>query len=320
MRKLFEKPLFHYTFVLTVVSICCGLVIGGVNAITAPIIESNIEKAENRAYQAVLPEGVTFDKQDLTGNPSSISSIVIGKDASEEIVGYIYVAYATNKFGYMRIVLGVDASGEIIGADFIELNQTYGLEGTRTNLSLYIGTQLSALTPEGDIVTGATGSLDTVNALLADMAVAHANTAQEPMDPYDVWYGAGHLIQDDIDFTPSANILNREIVTLEDSEIGYIYTLTASGVYYEDSEASITIYMAFNSNDEVVGVLVPSEEYLHTKGIRYDKIVNYLNSFVGLTVAEFATSLTDDGDLTSGVTNSKVVVDIMLNALIDEVN
>lgn len=320
MKKLFEKPLFYYTFVLTVVSICCGLVIGGVNAVTAPIIASNIEKAENRAYQAVLPDGVSFDQQDLDGNPSSITSIVIGKAANDDIVGYIYVAYGTNKFGYMRIVIGVDTSGKILGADFIEINQTYNVEGTRNNLSAYVGTQLSALTPEGDLVSGVTGSLNTVKALLADMAVAHANTALEPMDPYDVWYGAGHSIQDDNDFTASANILNRQIVALDDQEVGYIYTLTASGIYYEDSAAAITIYMAFNSNDEVVGILVPSDEYLHTKGIRYDKIVNYINSFVGLTVSQFAAAFSDDGDLASGVTNSKIVVDIMLNALIEEVN
>ena len=176
MRKLLEKPLFHYTLVLAMVSLVCGFAIGGVNAITQPIIEDNIIRATNEAYMSVLPGYASSNELSIIGDPDSIQGKLEGKNASGETIGYIYKAYGTNRFGSMLIVVGIDQSGIITGAQFITINQTYQVNGTRENLSLYIGSSITDLVPDGDIITGATFSLVLVQILLEDIATAYENT------------------------------------------------------------------------------------------------------------------------------------------------
>ncbi|MBU1092908.1 MAG: hypothetical protein KKH01_00450 [Firmicutes bacterium] len=176
MRKLLEKPLFHYTLVLAMVSLVCGFAIGGVNAITQPIIENNVIEATNAAYISVLPGYASSNELSIIGDPASIQNKLEGKDASGQTIGYIYKAYGTNRFGSMLIVVGIDNSGIITGAEFITINQTYQVNGTRTNLSLYIGSSITDLIPNGDIITGATFSLVLAQSLLADIATAYGNT------------------------------------------------------------------------------------------------------------------------------------------------
>lgn len=176
MKKLLEKPLFHYTLVLAIVSLVCGLAIGGINAVTAPVIEQNEIDATNAAYQTVLPGYASSTEVTNQGNPQSIESIVEAKDNSGQTIGYIYIAYGANKFGSIKIVVGIDNSGQITGADFISLKQTYKLNETRTNLSYYVGSSITDLIPSGDIISGATYSLVLVQSLLEDVATAYQNT------------------------------------------------------------------------------------------------------------------------------------------------
>jgi hypothetical protein len=184
MKKLFaEKPLLHYTFVLAMVAFVCGLVIGGVNRITEPIITNNIYQAKLKAYKAVVSDLVSFDELQLNNDPASIQSKVAVYDVpKEEItedtvpIAYIYESFQSNKFGQMRIVVSVDANGIILGAVFIEIVQTYKVEATKSNLEAYIGSSIAPLTPVGDIQAGATGSLTTLRAMLADIATAHTQT------------------------------------------------------------------------------------------------------------------------------------------------
>ncbi len=176
MRKLLEKPIFHYSLVLAMVSLVCGLAIGGVNAITAPVIEQNIIDATNAAYQEVMPGIVDAVEITNSGNPTSIDSIIDAQDASGQTLGYIYVASGTNKFGSIQMIVGIDNNGMITGAGFITLKQTYKLTETRTNLSYYVGSSITNLMPSGDLISGATYSLTLVQSLLADIATTYQNT------------------------------------------------------------------------------------------------------------------------------------------------
>jgi hypothetical protein len=182
MKKLFaEKPLLHYTFVLAMVAFVCGLVIGGVNAITEPIISNNIYEAKLKAYKAVVSELVSFEEIALDNDPASIQSKVAVYDVETPTedtipIAYIYESFKTNKFGQMRVVLSVDADGVILGAVFIEIVQTYKVEATKSNLEAYIGSNISLLNPVGDIEAGATGSLNTLKEMLTDIALTHTQT------------------------------------------------------------------------------------------------------------------------------------------------
>ena len=215
MKKLFEKnPLFHYTFVLAIISIACGVVIGGVNAITAPIIADNLLRAKVEAYQEVLPSIDTFDEVEVTDDyPTSVQSIAKGLSSGNETLGYIYEVYGTNSYGKMTIVMSVGLDGKIIGAQFLTIEQTLNVPGTRTNLSLYVGSNISDLTPSGDLISGATGSLSTMQGLLADVATAHALTGGEVIvDPLDEAYGEGYTLNPDDSFTATTHVTSKSDV------------------------------------------------------------------------------------------------------------
>ena len=89
----------------------------------------------------------------------------------------------------MTIVVAIDTQGIIVGAKFLSLNQTLNLDTTRHNLSLYVGTDISDLTPNGDIVSGATYSKNTMVSILSDIASSYA-TINVSIDPFTTSKGA----------------------------------------------------------------------------------------------------------------------------------
>ncbi len=315
MKKLFEKPLFHYTFVLAMVSIVCGFAIGGVNAITEPIIENNILVAKVEAFNRVLPGLDVFEEVSVDGDPETIVSKVIGKNESGQIIGYIYEAYATNKFGYMRIVMSISASGTILGADFIEINQSLNVEGTKTNLALYVGTSIAGLEPSGDLVTGATYSLTTVQNMLADIAVAHEHTVIAPEQPYELWFGLSYSMEIDLTFVPTDKVLSKYIVkNSSDQVVGSFYHLTGSGVYNgpEGSIGIIHVYVGLDTSGTILGIDIPKEEFGHNTTSQFlGKNVTYVNSMVGNHILTYG----GDQDLAAGASNSRTLIDSLLDAL-----
>lgn len=325
MKKLFEKPMFHYTFVLTVVAIVCGLMIGGMNAITAPIIQRNLDNAEREAYQQVLPEGQTFEELELVeGVPASVAGAVMGTDASNNVVGYIYTASGTNQHGSISIVVSVDASGEVLGTSILSINQTKGIEDTRSNLQSFVGTQIGSTNPIGDIVTGVTNSLNTVKALLVDISVAHNLLADVPANPYVESFGEGHTLVDDTAFVATENITGKKIAKdSSETVVGYVYYLTGIGDYegYEGtvSGKGIGIEVLFDENYVVLDVFVPEDQYKHTLGYR-NQIIAYAESFIGKSPADFASAMLNPDNLATGVTYTRNLVNVLLNALLDEVN
>ncbi len=311
---MMKKPIVHYTFVLAVVAIVCGIMISAVNALTAPIIENNILKAQAAAYQLVLPSGETFTEITNEEFPITVLTVVEAK-AGTNVVGYIYTAYTTNKFGYMRLVVAVGPTGTILGADFIDINQTYQVDGTRTNLSLYVGSSITSIAPSGDIVTGATGSLNSLTALLGDVATAHALVVVAPADPYEAWFGAGYSMEVDASFTATSQILEKSIVKNASEEvIGAYYHLRGSAEYNSEqgSAGTINMYVGLSATGEILGIDLPKEEYGHTtSNAFYPKVIAYANSIVGTNIDSFS----GQGDLATGSTNSKNLVDTLLTAL-----
>ena len=325
MKKLLEKDMFRYTLVLTIVAIVCGLMIGGMNALTAPIIKRNLEEAERKAFQEVLPIGETFDKLELVeGVPSSVQSAVVGLDSTDKIVGYIYTASGTNQHGSISIVISVDANGQILGASILSINQTKGISDTASNLQTFVGTQIGTNTPQGDIVSGVTNSLVTVKALLTDISVAHGLLATSS-DPYVQAFGEGYTVSQDATFVANAYVKQKdEVKNTANAVVGYIYTLSAPGDYNNGQEDvsgySITIKVVLDLNHKVVTVELPQDLYGHSGGSRYTKIQNYVNTLIGKNIDQLESTLNNSGDLVSGVTGTRNLVDILIDALVEEVN
>ncbi len=315
MKKLFESPLFHYTFVLAMVSIVCGLAIGGVNAATAQRIQDNIDNAKIEAYNIVLPELDDFDEVSVEGDPATIISKVIGKNEDGQTIGYIYEAYSSNKFGYMRIVVSVDSSGTILGAYFIEINQSLNVSGTKDNLALYVGASIDELEPSGDLSSGATYSLDTVQAMLADIAVAHANTVVAPELPYDAWFGMHYTMEVDNTFVPTNLVLSKHIVKDASNQVvGYFFHMSGEGVYdgFEGHIGTIHVYTGLSTDGTILGIDLPKEEFGHTTTSQFlGKNVTYVHSIVGSNIQSFS----GDEDLAAGASNSRTLIDSLLTAL-----
>jgi hypothetical protein len=229
MKKLFEKDIVRFTFVLTVVSLACGLLIGGVNAITAPIIEQNQLDAKLEAYESVLPGIESFTELETSGDPDTIQDKIEGKDALDAVMGYIFVASANNKYGSMTMVVSVDATGLILGATFSSIEQTYLVDTTRDNLALFIGTSIMDLSPMGDIATGATGSFHTLEDLLADIKASFETLdIPEPVlseDPYAVMFDESlgfAYSEEDTTFTPSSDLIIGDLIGALDGDTDVI--------------------------------------------------------------------------------------------------
>lgn len=315
MKEFFKKPLVHYTTVLTIVAIICGLLIGGVNAITAPVIKQNEIDAQNKSYQEVLPAGETFEVINLTDAPATVTTAVKGLNASNQVVGYIYIATGTNKHGSMTIAISIDANGKVLGAQFVSIQQTLNVEGTRNNLALFVGTQISALTPDGDLVSGVTNSFNTVKALLTDVATVHAEVAEVPLDPYTVMFGEGFTKEVDSSFVATEYVKSKELVKDSNgTDIAHLYKLNGFGIYNSESteEKDITLYVGVDNDGKILGIVVPADEYHHTGGGLYTNTITFLEVYTNTMLSDVETT---GADLTSGATNSKNLANQLLAAL-----
>lgn len=309
MKKLFaEKPLVHYTVVLTIVAIVCGLVIGGVNAITAPIIEQNIIEQREAAYREVFPDAVGFNELEiLPEDPDAIINKVEALDADNQVIGYIYEAEGSNKYGTMRIVAAINFGGTVEKAKFTIVEQTYKPR-TEAVLQEYVGKQIDADFRSGATIVFTTA---TIQEIMNNIAIAHANTAEAPAftDPYDIMFNSDINRTLDNTFTATETVLSKEVVTdNQQNELGFIYKLSATAQYNDEEveSGSIAVYVGVDQNGEILGVYLPTDEYHHSSSsFYYDGVVNYANTFVGLNLLDsnFATP-----DLTAGPSNSKHLV------------
>jgi hypothetical protein len=320
MKKLFENDIFHYTFVLTVVALACGLVIGGVHAITNPIIQENAMREQIEAYQAVLPELDEYEELDTADDPSTITDKVLGKDSSGNTVGYIFVAEGRNSYGSMRMVVSIDGSGEIVGAQFTAIEQSLNMEGTRNNLQSFVGSSIFSLEPTGDIVSGVTGSYNTLLSLLEDIATSYTDLGIEPPDEefdlYETFFGdAFGRSETDEDFEPTEYVKSKETVyDTEDAVIGDLYELEGVGEYegYDGmTEGSMTIYVLLDDDNTILDIIAPEDDYGHTLSFgQSGGVFDYIETFKGETLDS-----PSDDDLTSGATWSKEFVNVLIRAL-----
>lgn len=98
--------------VIVLVSICLivGLLLSGVNAITAPIIKKNDEAAANGAYMVVLPDATSFE--DVTGEfPETV--LEMKKDAGGS--GFAFKLQGSSSYSQspLQMILGINNEGKI---------------------------------------------------------------------------------------------------------------------------------------------------------------------------------------------------------------
>ncbi len=141
-KKLIERIPVP-VIVLTVIALVSGLALSGVFTMTRDIIEEQKLMANSASYQAVLPDAVTFEKDDAmetllaqvggdvygsSFGRTTIAGAVIGKDAAGALAGTaVSVTNADGFDGNISLSVGIDPEGRVTGISFTELNETPGM-------------------------------------------------------------------------------------------------------------------------------------------------------------------------------------------------
>ena len=117
------------TSTLVLVCICAvmAVLLAVTNAITAPIIKENSDKAANEALLQVMPNGTGFEKMDISGFTLPATVTDAYKEASG---GFVIMLKTTGYSSDFIIMCGVNADGTVSGAVCLSSTETLGYEKT----------------------------------------------------------------------------------------------------------------------------------------------------------------------------------------------
>ena len=115
------------TLVLFLICSVMAVLLALTNAITAPIIQANMDAAANEALLVVMPGGRDFEKIDISDHtlPSTVTEVY--REASG---GYVVTLKTAGYGSDFVIMCGVSAEGTVTGAVCLSSNETLGHEKT----------------------------------------------------------------------------------------------------------------------------------------------------------------------------------------------
>ena len=123
---------------LSAIALLAGLALSGVYSMTKDTIDDQHQKKAWAAYQAVVPQAVSFDAIPAAAENSGevygtgfgrtyINEAVEGKDASGNTAGYaVSVTCAEGYDGNITLSVGIDPEGRVNSIAFTELHETPG--------------------------------------------------------------------------------------------------------------------------------------------------------------------------------------------------
>lgn len=128
-------------FVLFLITLFSGAALGAVYTTTKPAREAATLRAQQEAYQKVMPDGAEFVEDDsisveaanetieaagITG--TEMKEVLIAKDSSGSVVGYVMnVSNYEGYSGELNFTVGILADGTITGYETLTNNETAGL-------------------------------------------------------------------------------------------------------------------------------------------------------------------------------------------------
>lgn len=127
--------------ILFAITVIAGAALGGVYSITKNPIAAAQAKAEQQAYQNVMPDASEFVEDEsvsvenankaiadagITG--TEMKKVLVGKDASGAVVGYVMnVSNMEGYSGEVNFTVGILADGTVTGYQTLINNETAGL-------------------------------------------------------------------------------------------------------------------------------------------------------------------------------------------------
>ncbi len=140
-KKSFPIP--KAALILFAITLIAGVALSGVYGMTKDTIDAQNLAASAASYQEVCPDAESFDYDDaLTAAVEAldgevygedfgrayINEMVVGYDASGNIVGYVISATSGDGYdGNITLSIGISADGTVNGISFTELNETAGM-------------------------------------------------------------------------------------------------------------------------------------------------------------------------------------------------
>ena len=114
----FLKP----ALILAAITACCGLVLSGVNALTASHIARRQAEAANAARKIVI-DAATFDEKTAAFDGAQVTYHE-AKAADGTLVGYVFTATVSGKAGGLCVMTGIAADGTVAGVTVTDDEET----------------------------------------------------------------------------------------------------------------------------------------------------------------------------------------------------
>lgn len=281
----------------------------GAHLVFEPIRQERADRVTLEILETYFSEVTRFESNPL----ETIEGVEVTRSLralkADEPLGYLYEANITNEFGNMRVRIAVDVKDIIQSVEFVELNQTLYQSQTRNMLNTYLLTKL-----ETDIFDGAAGatsiSRNDLSRLMRILGRHHDQSDKfDFVLPYVAYYGPDYVVSN----TEYLTVSDATIIVETISGQGVVYTITKSGIYQTGSieEKSITLVLALDSNNEIIGIDLPVEGYNHTKGNFMSSVIRFVESFIGTNLADITdgnTGASGDGE----AHNSRNLIEAMI--------
>lgn len=149
-----KKEFIKLSAILCLITLVAGLLLAGVNTITAPAIEQAEKKASEEAMKKILPVADTFVQLSET--------VTMAKKGDEEI-GFCTKVTTTGYGGDIVMMVGMDLNGTVQGIEILSHSETAGL-GAKIADDNFKG-QFKNKNPFAQVVKNETDSPDEITAV-----------------------------------------------------------------------------------------------------------------------------------------------------------
>ena len=126
------KNYFKISAVLCTIALVCALILAALNLLTKPIIDDNSAKKQTETIQSIYPEynaeksKVTYDvSKGDSGKAPEILKVVEAKNASENVLGYLYTVKGSNAYGTIQLMVAISVDNIVYQVEFLENSQSF---------------------------------------------------------------------------------------------------------------------------------------------------------------------------------------------------
>lgn len=113
-----KKEFIKLSAILCLITLVAGLLLAGVNSITAPAIEQAEQRASEEAMKKILPEADNFE---------SLNENVVFAKKGDNPIGFCTKVTTTGYGGDIVMMVGMDSNGVVKGIEILSHSETAGL-------------------------------------------------------------------------------------------------------------------------------------------------------------------------------------------------